>query len=181
MFVIVKTIHSLLKVLNSETHPSQLGAAVAFGLLVGLTPFFSLHNLILFLFVCLFRVNLSLFFLSTAFFSIVGWALDPLWDKIGYALLVNFKSARPFWIELSSGPIWPFFHFNNTVVMGSLAAALILFIPIWIESIFLVKLYRRTLREQILTSKFMQILKATPFYTWYDKYQTLKQKFGIGG
>ncbi|MBN8555945.1 MAG: TIGR03546 family protein [Deltaproteobacteria bacterium] len=179
MFVIIKTIHSILKVLNSETHPSQLAAGVAFGLLVGLTPFLSLHNLIFFLIVCLFRINLSIFFLSTAFFSLIGWALDPLWDKIGYALLVNFKAARPVWIELSTGAIWPFFRFNNTIVIGSLAAGLVLFIPIWIETVILVKLYRRTLREQIRESKFLQILKATPFYTWYDKYQTLRQKFGL--
>jgi uncharacterized protein (TIGR03546 family) len=179
MFFIIKTVHGVLKVLNSETAPSQIAAGIAFGLIVGLTPLFSLHNLIFFLIVCLFRVNLSMFFTSLGLFSIVGWALDPLWDKIGYALLVNFKAARPLWIELTTGAIWPFFRFNNTILIGSLTASLILFAPVFVEAIFLVKLYRRTLRVQIQDSAVMKALKATPIFGWYEKYQMLRQKFGI--
>lgn len=179
MFIIIKTIHGILKLLNSETSPIQMGAGIAFGMILGLTPLMSLHNLVIFLLVCLLRVNFSMFFLSWGWFSVLGFLLDPIFDGVGYWALVDLKSMRPFWIQITSGAIWPFFRFNNTIVMGSLLVSLILLIPVWILSIFLVKAYRAHWREQIRDSKFMKVLKATPLYGLYDKYQNLRQKFGL--
>jgi len=166
----------LIHLLNSETAPSQIASGAAFGMIVGFTPFLSLHNLIIFLIVCFFRVNLSMFFISMAFFKILGFALDPFFDWFGYILLVDVTQLRPLWIILSSGSIIPYFRFNNTIVMGSLATSLILWIPFFALSVQLIRLYRRTWREQIRASKFMKALKATTFYQWYEKYHDLREK-----
>lgn len=179
MLFLVKTIHNLLKVLNSQTARSQLAAGVVFGMIMGLTPLANLHNLFLFLLVCLFRVNLSMFFVSLGLFSIVGWLLDPVWDKFGYWLLVDFKAARPLWIQLSTGPLLPYFGFNNTVVIGALIVGLIMALPIFLISMLAIRLYRERWREKIQNSKAMKVLKALPFYGVYEKYQTAKTKMGL--
>lgn len=179
MFLIIKTIHNFLKLLNSETAPSQLAAGVSFGMIVGLTPFLSLHNLFIFLIVCLFRVNFSMFFLSMGVFSILSFALDPLFDGLGYLLLVNVGALRPLWIFLSTGPILPFFRFNNTIVLGSLVFSLIFLIPTWVVSVSLVKHYRETWAVSVKNSKLMKALRATPIYGLYEKYENLKAKFSL--
>ena len=77
----------LLKVLNSEADPAQIGLAFSFSLLSGFLPFFSPINLVVLLLVLLLRVNLSAYLLGTAFFAGVAYVLDPLFSQIGLALL----------------------------------------------------------------------------------------------
>lgn len=176
---ILRTFNSLIKLLNSETAPSQIAAGVAFGLLVGLTPFLSLHNLLLFMIVCLFRVNFSMFFVSLGVFKLLAFIGDPLFDVFGYWLLVDLKALRPFWISITSGALWPFFRFNNTVLIGSLVIGLILWIPVFGGSIWAVKTYRARWREQMRNSKFVKAMKATPLYGFYEKYQSFREKMDI--
>ncbi len=179
MFVVLKTLNSFLKLLHSETAPSQLAAGVAFGMMVGLTPFMSLHNLVIFLIVCLFRVNFSIFFMSLAVFSILGFLMDPFFDWLGYVLLVDLRALRPFWILLMSGPIIPFFRFNNTIVTGSLTTSLFLFVPVFISFYYFVNIYRRSLREKLINSRFVKALRATPLYGFYQKYQNFREKLSV--
>ncbi len=176
MFFLLKTLNSLIKLLNSETAPSQLSAGMTFGMLVGLSPFLSLHNLFIFMIVCLFRVNFSMFFMSLAFFSILGFFGDPIFDRLGYWLLVDFTSLRPFWISITTGAIWPFFNFNNTIVMGSLGFGLLLFVPLFVAGIHFIKIYRSKWREQIQKSALVKSLKATPLYGVYLKYENFRNR-----
>ena len=178
-FLILKTLNSLLKLLNSETAPSQLAAGLAFGMIVGLTPLMSLHNLVFFLIVCLFRVNFSMFFLSLGIFKILAYLFDPFFDWFGYFLLVDLKGLREFWIQIQTGAIWPFFKFYNTVVLGSLASSLLLWIPIFLTGIILVSVYRKKYRQQIANSKFMKALKATPLYGFYQKFESAREKLSV--
>ena len=176
MLFLLKTLHNLIKVLHSETAPSQLASGLAFGMIVGLTPFVSLHNLVIFFIVALFRVNFSMFFLSLGIFSVTAFALDSLFDQVGYSLLVSLTAARPFWISITSGALWPFFRFNNTVVMGSLAVSLALFFPVMLGGIVFIRVYRERWKEKMQNSKFMKALKATPFYGLYEKYQNFRER-----
>jgi len=176
---LLKTLYGLLKILNSEKSPSQLSAAVAVGMLMGLAPLSSLHNLFVFLLVCLFRVNLTMFFLSWGVFKILAFALDPLFDWLGYILLVDFKALRPLWIEVTSGPIWPYFRFNNTIVLGSLVFGLIAWVPLFWGAQSAVHAYRARWRESLKNSKLLATLKATPFYGWYEKYQSFMERMSV--
>lgn len=74
-----------LKILNSEAAPGQIALGFAMALFWGLTPFFSLHNLFVLLFVCIFRVNIAAFFLASAVFALLAFALDPVSISIGEA------------------------------------------------------------------------------------------------
>jgi len=177
MLIILKTLHKLLKLLNSETAPSQLSAGIAFGMIVGLSPFFAWHNLVIFLLVFLLRVNLSMFFMATAFFAIIGFFMDPLFDRLGYFLLVELDVARSLWIWIASAPILPFFRLNNTVVMGSLALSLITYFPVFVVAIWAIGQYRKHWKEKIKDSKFMKWFKATKLYGLYEKYQNFQEKW----
>ena len=79
----------LLKALNAEGSPTQISLGFAAGLMVGLTPLWSLHNLVLVFLVFVLRINLSAFFLSFAVFSGIAYLADPIMDKVGEALLTT--------------------------------------------------------------------------------------------
>lgn len=177
MFFLLKTFNKFISLLNSETAPSQLAAGLAFGMIVGFSPFFTWHNLFVFLLVCLLRVNFAMFFLSTAVCSILAFALDPLFDWFGYLLLVDWRAARPLWVYISTAPLLPFFRLNNTVVLGSLAVSLILFIPVFISFVFFVKAYRQRWRERMANSRLIKSLKATKLYGCYVKFESFRDKW----
>lgn len=178
MFLFLKSLAKILQLLNSETAPSQLAAGVCFGMIVGLSPTISWLNLFFFLVVFLLRVNLSLFFMSTAIFALLSFALDPLFDRVGYWALVDLTAARQLWVAIASAPILPYFRLNNTIVMGSLLTALILFLPVFFALIIVVKKYRSTWRERLKKAKWVKALKATKLYSLYQKYESFREKWG---
>lgn len=177
MLLVFKYLNKLLKLLNSETAPSQLAAGLCFGALVGFSPFWSLHNLVLFLLVCLLRVNFSMFFLGFGVFSLLAFSLDPVFDSFGYWLLVDFSAARSLWLFFASTPVLPFFRFNNTIVVGSLVSGLLIFIPLFAWAVWAIKKYRNRWREQILSSKSFKAIKATKIYAWYEKFAAAREKW----
>ena len=71
---------NLLKALNSNAAPAQISLAVCFAAIMGLTPLYAPHNVLLLLLVALIRVNLTSFLLAFAFFSGLAYALDPLFQ-----------------------------------------------------------------------------------------------------
>jgi len=65
----------LLRALNSETDPAQIALGACFGFVMGLTPLFSLHNLVVLFLALVLRANLMAFLLSLTLFpeSAMGW------------------------------------------------------------------------------------------------------------
>ena len=115
--------------------------------------------------------------MATAFFAIIGFFMDPLFDRLGYFLLVELDVARSLWIWIASAPILPFFRLNNTVVMGSLALSLITYFPVFVVAIWAIGQYRKHWKEKIKDSKFMKWFKATKLYGLYEKYQNFQEKW----
>ena len=76
------------------------------------------------------------------FGSAIAVAFDPLFDKIGYAFL-TIPSLSDFFGTLFDIPFVAFTKFNNSVVMGSFLAGLLLYIPVNILSRVLLKLWRK--------------------------------------
>lgn len=157
----------LLKALNAEGSPTQISLGFAAGLIVGLTPLWSLHNLIFGFFVFLLRINLSAFFLSFAVFSGIAYLADPLMDNIGQSLLTS-PALNGLWTSLYGQDIWRLAHFNNTLTLGSLVSAIVVAIPLVFVSNFLVKNYRTHVLAWVRKTKVMQLLKASKFYRIYD-------------
>jgi uncharacterized protein (TIGR03546 family) len=156
------------KVLNSDASPSQISLGFAFALFVGLTPFFSLHNFFILLFVCVIRVNLSAFLLASAVLALLAFVIDPLSISIGESLLSNPDLIQT-WTQLYQSDVWRGFKFNHTLLLGSIALSLILFIPTLIITRIMISLYRNRLMAWFEKLKISKLLKASKFYKVYEK------------
>jgi uncharacterized protein (TIGR03546 family) len=159
----------LLTVLNSEAAPGQISLAVAFSLIVGLTPLWSLHNLIVLLLVLLLRVNLSAFLLGTAFFSGVAYLLDPLFHRLGLAVLTA-PSLEGAWTALYNSTLWRIERFNNSIVMGSVLVSLALFVPTVLALNWAIRRYRERVLATVKQWRVVQALTATRFFQLYRTY-----------
>ena len=163
----IESIAKLLKVLNSESEPGQISLAVCLAMVIGLTPFYSLHNLLVLLLVFLLKVNISAFILGFVLFSGVAFLLDPLFHKLGLWVL-TLPALEGIWTLLYNQAIWRLERFNNSVVMGSLLVSLLLIIPLFFALNLIIRKYRQHILEQLRKLKIVKILKASKFYELYE-------------
>lgn len=168
--ITLKLIAKFIKLLNKEASPSALAGGVAFGALMGLTPKGALHNLCVLVLVLMLRVNLSVTIFFTAIFAGFAYLLDPLFNRLGYSLLVNVPALEPFWIKFYNTPVLPWFKFNNTLVLGSLVFSLVLFVPLFVAVNWMVKKYRVTFLTKIDQWKIVKVLKASKLYGLYARF-----------
>ncbi len=159
--MIIRTIAKVLALLNSNSRAGELGAGIAFGLLLALIPggnllFYSLFALAFFL-----KINLGLTIVSLFVFSLVVPPLDPSLNQLGLWLL-----TRPFLYDGFTGaygtPVVPWTHFNNTLVMGGLVAGLLLYVPATILFTRLVRLYRDRVHARFMQSKLVKRFTQVP-------------------
>jgi len=163
---VIEAIANLLKVLNSETEPGQISLALCLSMIAGLTPALSPHNLAVLLLVLLLRVNLSAFGLGWAFFSAAAYLLDPLFDRIGLAILTA-PALNGLWTGLYNTAWFRLDRLNNTIVMGSLVFALAAFVPALILFNLLIRRYRDHLLAWVRKTRLMQVFQASRFYGVY--------------
>lgn len=157
----------LLKALNSDSAPGQVALAFALAVITGLTPLFSLHNILILLIACILRINFGAFILGTLFFSGLAYLIDPAAVSIGESILTN-TSYQAFWTDLYQSDFWRATRFNNTLVLGSLVVALITFIPVLLLSRWLILAYRHKLMVWVDKLKITKLLKASKFYKVYQ-------------
>ncbi len=165
----IKLLAKLLRVLNSETDPGQISLGLCFAMIAGLTPLLSLHNLVVFLLVCVLRVNFAAFFLGLGVFTGIAYILDPLFHHIGLAVLTA-PALEELWTSLYQSVWWRLEHFNNSIVMGSLVFSLAVFVPVLLVSNLLIRRYRQHILAWVQKTKIMQMFKASKVY---ETYQTL--------
>lgn len=157
-------IAKILKVLNSEASPWQIGWAIGLGLLAGMLPFGFLTLLIL-LIVCLFTINLSTFLLVWGLCSglmfIFGDALEALtWQYAQQPGLLQL---------LASTETLQLFHLHHTLVLGAFVLGLLLLLPIaWLGSL-LVAQYRLRVMSKLQKLRIVQMLNATKLVQLYQK------------
>jgi uncharacterized protein (TIGR03546 family) len=162
------TIAKVLKILNSEADPTQISLALGFSMVSGFLPFFSPLNLVVLLIVFLFRVNLSAYFLGTAFFSGVAYFLDPLFHQIGFSLLTS-GMLEGLWTTLYNSTIWRIQRFNNSVVMGGIVCAVICLVPMVFVVNMLIRKYRDHVLVWVKKTRLMQFFLASKLYAIYEK------------
>jgi uncharacterized protein (TIGR03546 family) len=157
-------IAKILKVLNSEASPWQIGWAIGLGLLAGMLPFGFLTLLIL-LIVCLFTINLSTFLLVWGLCSglmfIFGDALEALtWQYAQQPGLLQL---------LASTETLQLLHLHHTLVLGAFVLGLLLLLPIaWLGSL-LVTQYRLRVMSKLQKLRIVQMLNATKLVQLYQK------------
>jgi len=151
----LKTLVNFVKILNSEAEPGQISLALGLSMVAGLTPLFSLHNLL----VLLLRVNLSAFLLGLAFFSGLAYALDPLFHRIGLAVLTA-SPLNVLWTTLYNSTLWRVERFNNSIVMGSLLVSLLFLVPFYYLANWAILRYREHVLAWVRKTRLMQVLSA---------------------
>lgn len=156
----------ILKVLNSQASPWQLGWAVALGLFAGILPF-GLLSLLIVLLVCLLTINLSTF--------ILVWGLTE-----GLMLLLADPLERLTWhyaqneqllALLANNETLQLLHLHHTLTLGAFLLGLLLLLPIAWLSQLLVTQYRERVMNNVQKWKLMQMLKASKLFTLYEKLQ----------
>ncbi|MEH8019805.1 MULTISPECIES: TIGR03546 family protein [Rheinheimera] len=154
----------VLKVLNSQASPWQIGFAIALGLFAGILPF-GLLTLIIILVVCLLTINLTTF--------IVTWGLSS-----GLMLLFASPLERLTWQYAQNDGLLNFLanteslqllHLHHTLTLGAFVLGVVLLLPVaWLGKT-LVQQYRSHIMTSVEKWKLTQMLKASKLFALYEK------------
>ncbi|WP_018127439.1 TIGR03546 family protein [Balneola vulgaris] len=167
MFLILKYIAKLLKALASEASPNQLAGGFILGMIIGLTPVMSFHNLIILVLVLILKVNVGMVILAFLVFSGIAYLADPLFHDFGTYLL-ELEGMQSTYISMYDNEFWAITKFYNTVVIGSLTTAIILCVPMFPLTKVGVVQYRKHIHEKVMKTKLMKTLKGTKVYSIYQ-------------
>ena len=167
----IRAIVKLFTALNGNAKKSQIAAGFAWGMLLGLVPAGSFFWIALFLISFFFRHNhgSKLFFL--ALIKLLSYIITgpegPI-DNLGWWIL-HIDALNPTFTTLYNMPFVPFTKFNNTLVIGGLAAGTALWLPVFVISLVLIPLYRNHLAPKIRNSKVVKFITKIPFLRFIDK------------
>ncbi len=169
----LQIVSNFIKILREGQTPQQVAGGFALGSIVGLMPGLSLQSLFVWLIIFVLNVNLSAAFLAATLFALVAWLLDPVFHQLGYWLLVDTESLKPFWTAMYNAPVAPLTRFNNTIVLGSLVGALVLALPAYVGMKRFVVAYRKTVGARVEKTRLYQIISKSSFYRWYERVRDL--------
>lgn len=168
--LILKFLQSLFKALNSDGTPGQVGMGMALGLCLGLTPIASLHNLVVLALAMLTTVSFPGFMLGWFVAVPVGFLLDPLFDGVGMAILLDDRFA-PFFTWVVNTPVVSFSRLNNSIVVGSLVSWIVALLPAYVLFRYLVAKYRAHIFARLEQLRFFKAIKASKLYQTYEMFR----------
>jgi uncharacterized protein (TIGR03546 family) len=171
MYTFIKLIQSLVKALNSEGTPGQVAAGMALGSCLGLTPLVNLHNLLIVAVILFFRVSVPGAMLGWFIFTPIGFVLDPGFDAVGTALLVESGPLEGLWAAAYNAPVVALANPTNTIVLGSFVSWLVLAVPIYFLARWGVATYRRTIYERYKDHRVFKALRASKLYNVYNMFR----------
>ena len=169
----LKLVTNFIKILREGQTPAQVAGGFALGSILGLSPMFTLQGLLVWLIILVLDVNLSETTFSLGIFALIAYIFDPIFHRFGYFLLIDLNGLKGAWTALYNAPIAPLTRFNNTVVIGSFASSLILFMPIYFGMKKFVIAYRATLGVRMQKIKIYQIIDRSSLIQWYKRVRSL--------
>lgn len=158
----------LFKALNSDSSPRQISIAVVLGLIVGLSPLFSLHNLVIVFVVLFIRMNIGSFILSFGIFSAISYLFSFAIVAVGESLLTA-SSLQSLFTSLYQISIFKLAHWHHTYTLGAVVVSAVLAIPLFFICNILITKYRVHVKAFIERFKIVKALKASSFYRVYLK------------
>lgn len=163
----------LLKAISSGVAPSQLAGGFILGMIIGLTPLLSLHNLFIVMLLIILKVNIGMAIVAFTLFSAIAYLADPLFHSLGISILEH-PSLQATFISMYNNEWWAITNFYNTVVMGSLVVALALCIPVFPLTILLINRYRDKVLARMQKWKVIKMLKGSKVYSIYETYSRVR-------
>ncbi len=173
MLILLKYIAKLLKALASEASPAQIARGFVLGMIIGLTPIMSVHNLVIVVLIIILKVNAGMAILSFLIFSGVAYLADPAFHSFGTWLLEK-ENLQAMWTTMYDNEFWAITKFYNTVVLGSFLIAVALCIPMFPIAQVGVVQYRKHIHEKVMKTKAAKWLKGTKLYSIYNTYQRVR-------
>lgn len=170
---ILKLLSKLFKALNSNASPMQIAWGAVLGMFLGLTPFWTLQQILIIFLIIVINVNISMAIFSMLIFKAVAFFVDPLLHSIGYWLLVDLEGLNTLWTTLFHAPIVPHTRFNNTLVLGAFIGSLILLEPVLLGVRFGVIQYREKLHDRFQKWKIVKAVKSSGLFSLYQKFRKL--------
>lgn len=117
---------SVTTLLQLKANPWSIGLGLALGMIMGLTPLLSLHNLVPLFILLVFRVHLPAALAGLLVFSLISPLLADSMAALGEAVLTA-PGYQPLWTTLYNSALGPISQFNHTLTFGSLLLSVLLF------------------------------------------------------
>lgn len=174
MSLILKQVFGLIRLLNSETGSRAIASGMALGLILALSPLFSLQGILVLLVILIFRVQVGAAFLSAFFFKGLTLILAPALDLLGQWVL-ELPALQGLWTTLYQAPLVPWTRFNHSVVMGGGVLGLGLVVPAYFVFVRLVANYRTQVRDRLVRTRFWKWCRATTVAQLYFKYEKARE------
>jgi uncharacterized protein (TIGR03546 family) len=164
----IRQIAKLLRILNSETAPINISIGICFGMVVGFTQMWSIHNIIILFIVLFLRVNLSAFILGTLVFKSLSFLLIGVFHQIGLSLLTAdfYNKIGTYLYNIT---FWKFDRINNTIIAGSILVSILGFLPMLLLLNFLIKKYRKHVLSYVRKTKIAKAMMSSDLYHYYKK------------
>ena len=157
----LKWISNFFKALNANQNPAEIAHAFALGVMLGLIPKNNALWYLILVFFLFVRINKPAYLLTMLVVSYFAWMLDPVFDSLGYAIL-TFKPLESAFAILIDIPFVGFTKFNNTIVMGSFALSLLIYIPLFALGVLFVKFWRAKIAPSFIRSPFYKAVQNLP-------------------
>lgn len=157
MFFFLRPLRFFVRALVEDTESHQMALGFALGLTIGLVPKGNLIAIALMVVLGVVRVNLGVGMLTAFVVSMLAGLFDGATHEIGKFLLLH-DSLRPFWTDLYNLPLGPWTSFNNTIVLGSFALGVGLFLPVFLASKPVFAKYTPDVSEKLQKSKLYHLL-----------------------
>jgi uncharacterized protein (TIGR03546 family) len=161
--LVLKFLLNFIQTLNQDVSPRSLAGGLALGMVVGFVPKIGLLALILLILIFMLNVNFGAATFSAAAFTLIAWIVDPVFNKIGYALLTA-PSLRALWTLVYNTPAAPWTRFNNTLVLGGFVTGLVSLVPAFFLFRWGVVKYRERVLARVQKWKVVQALKASRIF-----------------
>ena len=169
----LKILKKLIKALESAASPKQIGWGFALGAILGLTPIFRLHNVVVIFLIFILQVNVSSALFSMALFKLLSLAAYPMFHFLGLFILIRLDFLGPFWTWLYNLPFAPLTYFNETVTMGGFIVSLVLLYPNYRLFRGLTEKYRACWQPAIQKWKIIKVLKGNRLVRFIRKIKNM--------
>ncbi len=165
--------------LNSNGKASEIAVGLAYGFWLALLPMNNLLWPLLLIGSGFFRIHQGVVLLAALLLKLLVAPFTPLLDQVGW-LVLGLDSLHGFFTLLTNTPLLPWTKFNNSVVMGAFVLGPLLSVPVGVLGYFLVRVYRKQLRDRFLRSRLVQSLGKIPLvHSLVGKYHKAKEILAI--
>ena len=135
----------------------QLALGIMFGMIIGMIPKDSLFCYAFIIVMMLTTADLFCAIFAGFFFTWISYVATPLTDQLGLWAL-TLHPIESFWASLEGLPLMGWTRFENTVVMGSLLAAVVCAWPVYQFSLRLFEAYGSTFYKHIGKSRLRYLI-----------------------